>query len=281
MNERNHTYLTALKCCLVPLASILFYVILISIFAFVHFHLNHDMFTINSWIGVNKWPILFLIKFLVMGFVTFWMVNVGSFAVRFKKLRLFFRGNIDAFFFLVFQVLAIFFFLNFEQVDSFDFNFITYLYVSFFYLLDVSLFFFIVEEYESFIKKLFIMLPVSIINGMFLTFSEVFSPSLLFCYLLSFVGGLFILMTKGVHKSLILFSSFSGISLLSGLSLSTEANTKYLVSISLSDLNTSLFFISLTLSNFYFVKLKSERLKSLSDLNIKTKIKPKNQGSSV
>jgi hypothetical protein len=265
MNQEKKEYLNILKIGSISILSIFFYIAAISIFTFFHFHLSHDMFTINSWITENKWGILFLIKFLVWGVVIYWKSTTQPTAGLFRRFRVFFFGSFDSFFAGLLNIFAIIFFIYYEGVDVFNFDFRIFILMSFFYISDVVVFL-LFEATEM--KKAYLLTLIgvlSVFNGLYLHVVELFDGSFLMCYLLAFGAGLFVVFSKRVHKSMIFSIGVFGLALFVGLSYSPFKSNQYLVELSSSKLNTVILFLSLAVANYFFISLRSSRLSRLNE----------------
>lgn len=267
MNREQKEYLNIFKVGSISLLSIFFYILAVSVFTFFHFHLSHDMFTINSWITENKWEILFLIKFLVWGSVIYWKSTTQPAMGLLRRYRVFFLGSIDSVFAAILNIFAIVFFVYYEGVDIFNFDVRVFLLMSIFYILDVVVF--LLFEAEEMNKSyLFTLVAVlSFFNGLYLYVVEFFESSFLMCYMLTFAAGLFVVFTRRVHKSMVFSIGIFGLALFTGLSYSPLKSNQYLVELNASKLNTIILFISLAVANYFFISLRSSRLSRLNEVN--------------
>lgn len=255
-----------LKTFSISLLSIFFYVVCISIFTFFHFHLSHDMFTINSWISESKWEILFLIKGFVWFSVIYWKSMTQPARGVLRQFRTLWKGSIDSLFASLLNIFAIVFFVYYEGANVFDFDFFVFVLVSIYFILDVIVFFLFEVEINDKLKLASIVGALSLLNGIYLHVIEMFEPGFIVCYIFAFAAGLSVVFTKRVNKSMIFSIGVFGVALFIGLTNSNENSRGFLIELTSSKLNTLILFLSLAVANYFFVVLKTARLRKLNEV---------------
>lgn len=261
--KQEDRYLIYKMICL-PLFSLVVYILLISIFTFFHLHLNHDLFTINTWMTEYKWEVLFFVKALLWVSYLSWKMATNPTKGLFRKLRLLLVGVFDSFLASLVNILGIGFFIYFEGLSLMEFDLNVFLLMSFYYLFDVSLYIFFNSENISKISLFGIVLVTSFLNGVFLNVAELLEPALLVCYLLTFGAGMVVILMNRVQKSLLFSFGVCGLALFTALTYSNTLSDIYMIELDVSKINMLILFLSLAISNYFFVILRSTRLQVLS-----------------
>lgn len=251
----------------ISLLSIFFYVICISFFTFFHFHLNHDMFTINSWITENKWEILFLIKGMVWAVLVYWKSMTKPAKGLLRKFRTLSKWSMDSFFSSLLNVLAIVFFVYYEGANVLNFNFKIFFFVSIYFISDVLVFFLFDEQAWGRLRLSIAILLLSILNAVYLHIIEIFEPAFIICYIFAFAAGLSVVFLERVNKTMIFSIGVFGVALFIGLNYSMENSNRYLVELSSSKLNTLILFISIAVANYFLVLFRATRLQKLNEVH--------------
>ncbi|MGB0453909.1 MAG: hypothetical protein ACPGJV_09355 [Bacteriovoracaceae bacterium] len=195
-----------IKSGLYIFSKVLIHVTIISIATFVHFQLEHDLRIVNSWIVENRWPMAFLVKFLVVSiFVSVGIWNTTKSEVI-RKLRSLFIGGPGLGVLWLFLLLSLLLYLNFfssSQFQILNFSVLNFSMLTGYFLLDTLVFHFLKRPKNETGRILTILLLMGL-NCFYLQIADLFQTYFVAAYIIVYGVSLYFVFNPKIPSSFVL-----------------------------------------------------------------------------